>query len=667
MDELAAVQRELEQRQGCDSNAAIQFEDDRYQFLEEIARGGAAVVCRVRDNHLQREIAIKFLLDSHDNRDMRCRLEREARLCARLVHPGIVPIHELTCFADQRPFVIMKLIRGKTLLQLLESTPPPSSKSLLEIFAKVCEAMAFAHEQGIIHRDLKPSNIMVGSFGEVQIMDWGLAKELERAERNGLSAQNKNPNSHSDGACSVEPWATSASATATVTNHPAETTLLGTVCGTLAYMAPEQAQGKIDLVDQRSDVFALGGVLCRLLTGAPPYQEAHFQNLLECAQAGQLHDAWQRLAKSPHRQWAKLATQCLMIEREHRPANASVLANRVADLRSARQNARYWWGLACAALMCGGLAVWLVVMSNQQPKMNNSPQEPSAPKTMVFLEPGAYKALLTSNQKDNVLNSYRTILDHYSADAQLRELTAIALINSGRASEAGQVVQEAIELDPTNPDYYFLLCDILKWQGDFQAAHAALRRSTECRDRGRLTRLPLEAKELEMQTYMAIQRSLDQDTPHAWQGLTQKELETWGRVCEFTSRLELAEVYYQRALAKAANPTDASLLRHQLIVGYVGSNLKKENLSIESRNHMSRLAVNWLQDQFDFAVEAANDPHAKPPSNSLMACLKHNPELNFIRTIPDDTRIAAEIRGDLSNLLSAIDQAKTTSMNSSAQ
>ena len=150
MAELSATQRELETNQSGVSRSAEAIEDERYEFIEEIARGGAAVVWRVRDRHLGRETAVKYLLDSQDNHEMRARLEREARLCARLVHPGIVPIHELSNFADQRPFVSMKLVEGKTLLQLLESVPPPSLKSTLEIFTKACQAIAYAHEKAVI-------------------------------------------------------------------------------------------------------------------------------------------------------------------------------------------------------------------------------------------------------------------------------------------------------------------------------------------------------------------------------------------------------------------------------------------------------------------------------------------------------------------------------------
>ncbi len=176
--ELTEIQRELEAKHSGRKQPSSTPEDERYDFIEEIARGGAAVVWRVHDRHLGRETAVKYLLDSQDNSEMRARLEREARLCARLVHPGIVPIHELSSFSDQRPFVSMKLVEGKTLLQLLETDPPLTLDATLEIFTKACQAMAYAHKKGIIHRDLKPGNIMVGSFGEVQIMDWGLAKDL---------------------------------------------------------------------------------------------------------------------------------------------------------------------------------------------------------------------------------------------------------------------------------------------------------------------------------------------------------------------------------------------------------------------------------------------------------------------------------------------------------
>ena len=322
LKELEETERELEAKVAREAVRPAQVDDKRYEFIEEIARGGAAVVWRVRDRHLQRETAVKYLLDISDNVEMRSRLEREARLCARLVHPGIVPIHELCHFADGRPFVSMKLVEGKTLLQLVDSQPRPSIKSLVEIFLKACQAVAHAHRKGIIHRDLKPGNIMVGAFGEVQIMDWGLAKELpaRRSEKAVSEA-------HTDTIRSIYAPLPSlpkcdSNAQESVSNDP-EATIVGTVCGTIAYMSPEQASGYIDSVDERSDVFALGAVLCRLLVAVPPYHDGDRALMLEKAQRGEMKAALDALARSPHRKLAGLATRCMSIDQRRRPQDAS--------------------------------------------------------------------------------------------------------------------------------------------------------------------------------------------------------------------------------------------------------------------------------------------------------------------------------------------------------
>src|SRR5262245_21462863 len=156
----------------------------RYQFEEEIARGGMGVVLRGRDALLNRPLAFKVLLDDARARpDLARRFLDEAKITAQLQHPNIVPVHEVGELADGRPFLAMKLIEGRTLAEYLEvrSDPAHDRPRWLAVFQKVCEALAYAHERGVIHRDLKPANVMVGAFGEVQVMDWGLAKTLTPA------------------------------------------------------------------------------------------------------------------------------------------------------------------------------------------------------------------------------------------------------------------------------------------------------------------------------------------------------------------------------------------------------------------------------------------------------------------------------------------------------
>jgi hypothetical protein len=147
---------------------------DRYQLFGEIARGGMGVVFKGRDPDLGRDLAVKVLLSSrHDKPELVRRFVEEAQIGGQLQHPGIVPVYELGAFADQRPYFTMKLVKGRTLASLLDERRSPAYDlpRFLSIFESICQTIAYAHARGVIHRDLKPSNVMVGSFGEVQVMD----------------------------------------------------------------------------------------------------------------------------------------------------------------------------------------------------------------------------------------------------------------------------------------------------------------------------------------------------------------------------------------------------------------------------------------------------------------------------------------------------------------
>src|SRR5262249_16942272 len=156
----------------------------RYALGDEIARGGMGVVYRGTDRTLGREVAVKVLQDRYgaDSGAAR-RIADEARIAGQLQHPAIPPAHDLGTLPDGRPFLAMKLIKGNTLDVLLEARPDPAAERgrFVAVFEQVCQALAYAHAHRVIHRDLKPQNVMVGSFGEVQVMDWGLAKVLPRA------------------------------------------------------------------------------------------------------------------------------------------------------------------------------------------------------------------------------------------------------------------------------------------------------------------------------------------------------------------------------------------------------------------------------------------------------------------------------------------------------
>ena len=155
----------------------------RVQLLGEIARGGMGVVLKGRDPDLGRDLAVKVLLEAHKEKpDLVRRFVEEAQIGGQLQHPGVVPVYELGTFGDRRPYFTMKLVKGQTLAELLAERKSPADDlpRFLAIFEQICQTMAYAHARDVIHRDLKPSNVMVGSFGEVQVMDWGLAKVLPR-------------------------------------------------------------------------------------------------------------------------------------------------------------------------------------------------------------------------------------------------------------------------------------------------------------------------------------------------------------------------------------------------------------------------------------------------------------------------------------------------------
>jgi serine/threonine-protein kinase len=244
-----------------------------------------------------------------------------------LQHPGIVPVHNLSRLSDGRLCYTMKLVRGRTLADLLRDEPdgPERLPRLLAVVEKVCQAIAYAHSRGVIHRDLKPSNVMVGEFGEVQVMDWGLAKELSRAEPVTPSGE-----------------ATQDVETVGRVEEAAGLSRAGAALGTPAYMPPEQAAGDWDIVDERADVFALGAILCQVLTGRPPYHGASRDDLLRRARRGDLSDALVQLGRcGAEATLVQLCRECLTPEHEGRPRHAGVVAERLASYQAeARERLR---------------------------------------------------------------------------------------------------------------------------------------------------------------------------------------------------------------------------------------------------------------------------------------------------------------------------------------
>lgn len=295
-----------------------------YAKLVRIASGGMGVIFSARDAAFGRDVAIKVMKEGMSA----AAFDREAHIMANLAHPCIPPIHAKGLLADGRPFFVMKLIHGKTLKERLDQRSQSEEGrtiaelssgvgDLLGIFEDMCQAVGYAHSQGVIHRDIKPANIMVGAFGEVQVMDWGLAKTLDPAKDSPFFVPEN-----------------SGTGKATLLNYPEAVMISqpGTVKGTAPYMAPEQARG--ETADARADVFSLGGILLEMLTGDPPFRGNGHHDTIDMAAKADLAKAFKLLDLcEANPDLVRLCKSSLAAERNDRPRDAKALALAMVQYR----------------------------------------------------------------------------------------------------------------------------------------------------------------------------------------------------------------------------------------------------------------------------------------------------------------------------------------------
>lgn len=274
---MTALLSDDQLRRLCELVDCPDLSGTRYETQRRIAAGGMGTIFLVRDRELLRDVALKVLTLPDSSGAWVERILREAQTLAQLEHPAIIPIHDVGRLPDGRVFYTMKHVDGATLQDFRR--PSVSTGELLRLMTRVCDAIAFAHSRGVIHRDLKPANIMVGPFGEVLVMDWGIALRL--AGDNDLSDSQSTPfDSEVDGA---------------------DDTAGGSVIGTPGYMSPEQAAGGSAAVDHRTDIYGLGAVLYFILTGSPPVSSGTPAETLDRVRKGQFKPPRERNPDIPKR------------------------------------------------------------------------------------------------------------------------------------------------------------------------------------------------------------------------------------------------------------------------------------------------------------------------------------------------------------------------------
>lgn len=611
----------------------VRFHHSGYEIGQLIGRGGMGAVLEAEDASLQRKVAMKVLPEGDSSGDV-LRFINEARITGRLEHPHIVPVHTLGADEHGLPFYTMKLVQGATLKEVLNALAHGEEDAirshplsgLLTIFQKVCDGIRFAHSQKIIHRDLKPDNIMLGSYGEVLVMDWGLAKDIAPPATGEAPLESSPENEASE------------DASPDFADPRDAHTLMGDILGTPQYMPPEQARGDVDLLDERADIYSLGAILYHILTLEPPVRPGSKEQMLQRVRTGEItpptaavqQRASGRSTRAHHKQEPETDGSCVSVpdaatDQEHAlshlphlPAGhipqsleAVVLKalaihpeDRYATVGELQEEiAAYQHGYATHAEHAGRFKLFYLFL-----KRNRAVSAVALVSACFAVAFG-----IQSYRSEKALGRLRKAAPTFAEQAA-------AKLDAGLLQDALEKLQFATEVDPNNADYQLFAARVLQGQSRLEEAASAFRRVLGARK-------DLLAEENLTLCERLLRRFGSSELPQSAKAILLVALQQQGRAKDATD--------LSAELRKSA-PHNARLLEELLekLPGWNPSRLRSlpdgtlslnaSNLKIESPSSLDHLPISELKlDATPLSAEAEwldTLPRLPLKSLSLRSC-----------------------------------------------